>query len=349
VTGCGTSWTHGCGRWSRICVSSKRLAFEVKYAINFKQARGEDLAHRNFSMIDYFNQRTDGWNPQMSFKGNTKADWEAWRGPALEKLLESVPCTVLKPVDMAGNKGGAAILCSHGHGPYGKEPVTGNASSEGLRANIARHNYSYAEEMARRGFLTISPDLRGFGERSDGGDPYPGRDRCNVHFVRGIIMGLYTLTLNIWDMKCCIDYLQTRPEVDPERIGMMGLSQGGTMTAFTAAVEPRIKAADIIAYVNPWKRFGIQDANFCGSQIVPDIYRYFDTHDISGLIAPRPLLLEMGVYDTCFPIEDLLKGYEGVRRIYEAAGVAGHLWADVHLGEHAFADNKAYAFFKKYL
>lgn len=150
-------------------------------------------------------------------------------------------------------------------------------------------------------------------------------------------------------MKCCVDYLQTRPEVGPERIGMMGLSQGGTMTTFTTAAEPRIKAADIIGYVNPWERFGINRANFCGSQIVPDIFKYFDTHDIAGLIAPRPLLIEMGFHDTCFPIEDPLKGFEGVRCIYKAAGVEDRLWKEVHPGEHGFAANQVYKFFDQYL
>ena len=162
-------------------------------------------------------------------------------------------------------------------------------------------------------------------------------------------MGIYTLTLNIWDMMRCVDYLQARPEVDSERIGMMGLSQGGTMTAFTAAVEPRIKAADIIAYVNPWRSFGIQNANFCGSQIVPDVYRYLDTSDIAGLIAPRPLLLEMGEADTTFPIDDQLTGYEAVKRIYALAGASEDLWLDRHPGGHAFAGNRAFDFFEKYL
>jgi hypothetical protein len=203
--------------------------------------------------------------------------------------------------------------------------------------------------MARRGYLTLCPDLRVFGERSDGQALCSGRDPCNVHFIRGMILGIYTLTLNIWDMKCCVDYLQTRPEVDPERIGMMGLSQGGTMTTFTTAAEPRIKAADIIGYVNPWERFGVNRANFCGSQIVPQIFKYFDTADIAGLIAPRPLLIEMGFHDTCFPIEDTLRGFEGVQRIYRAAGVEERLWKEVHPGEHGFAGNKAYAFFDRYL
>ena len=337
-------------------------------------------------MIEYFNRRAESRTPRLSFDGDAKADWEDWRAGAMQKLVEllgdfpepvdlaaevlysvednglirervifdseeymSVPCVVLKPADMPDDGTAPAILCSHGHGPFGKEPVAGNASSEGLRANIARHNYNYAEQMARKGFLTISPDLRCFGERADGADPYPGRDRCNVHFVRGAIMGIYTLTLNIWDMMRCIDYLQTRPEIDPSRIGMMGLSQGGTMTTFTSAVEPRIKAADIIGYVNPWADFGIGDANFCGSQIVPEVYRYLDTHDIAGMIAPRPLLIEMGVHETTFRFEDLLKGYEGVKRIYAAAGASEHLWADIHPGEHAFAADKAFRFFEKYL
>lgn len=344
------------------------------------------MARRNFSMIEYFIRRAENHSPRLAFQGESKSDWEAWRSLAEEKLLEllgtlpepvdlapevlysiedgglirervvfnseefmSVPCVVLKPADMPNNGTAPAILCSHGHGPFGKEPVAGNTSSADLRANLERHNYNYAEQMARRGFITISPDLRCFGERADGADPYPGRDRCNVHFVRGAILGIYTLTLNIWDMMRCIDYLQSRPEVDPDRIGMMGLSQGGTMTTFTAAIEPRIKAADIIGYVNPWHDFGIEDANFCGSQIVPEVYNYFDTHDIAGLIAPRPLLIEMGVHDTTFSIESMLNGYEGVKRIYDAADASEDLWADIHPGGHAFAANKAFEFFEKYL
>lgn len=340
-------------------------------------------------MIEYFNRVAEERKPRLSFDGIAAADnhaWRQWRDAALPKLREllgefpqpvdlapevvysvednglirervvfdserhmSVPCVVLRLADMPSDGGAPAILCSHGHGPFGKEPVAGNATSEALRANMARHNYNYAERMARRGYLTISPDLRCFGERADGGDPFPGRDRCNVHFLRGAIMGIYTLALNIWDMMRCIDYLQTRSEVDPDRIGMMGLSQGGTMTTFTAALDTRIKAADIMGYLNPWYDFGIRAANFCGSQIAPQVYAYLDTHDIAGLIAPRPLLLEIGVHDTTFAAESMLKGYRAVKRIYAAADASDRLWADIHPGEHAFAANKAFDFFETYL
>ena len=344
------------------------------------------MAKRNFSMVEYFDKIAKDWRPLLSFRGSTQEDFEDWQARASEKFFDllgdfpqpvdldaevifsiednglirervifdaeehmSVPCTVLRPIDMPADGSGAAIICSHGHGPYGKDPVAGNATTADKAANIAAHKYNYAEIMARDGFLTISPDLRVFGERSDGGNPYPGRDKCNVHFVRGAILGIYTLTLNIFDMKRCVDYLETRPEVNPDRIGMMGLSQGGTMTTFATAAEPRIKAADIIGYINPWEGFGINRANFCGSQIVPEVFKYFDTHDIAGLIAPRPLLVEMGVHDTCFFIEDQLKGFEALARIYEAAGVRELLWDDVHPGEHGFADNRAHEFFERYL
>jgi hypothetical protein len=344
------------------------------------------MKERNLSMAKYFNDVAKNWEPVLSFKGKTKKDWIIWRKKATKKFFEllgefpkkvplkpkviwlkkennlikekiifnsennmSIPCIVIKPINMKPDKKNRAIICSHGHGPYGKDAVAGLKLHKDLINNIKEHNYNYGEQMAEHGFLTISPDLRVFGERSDGENPYPGRDKCNVHFIRGMIMGIYTLTLNIWDIKCCVDYLETRPEVNPKRIGMMGLSQGGTMTTFATASEPRIKVADIIGYVNSWKKFGIQRANLCGSQILPDIYKYFDTYDIAGLIAPRPLLVEMGKLDTCFFIKDLIEGYKGIEKIYKAAGVSDKLEADIHSGAHSFAGNKAFSFFDKYL
>lgn len=345
-----------------------------------------NIRNRNFSMQNYWMEKIKNWEPELAFKGETKEEWEKWKAKALPKFMEllgsfpgkvpldaeveysiedgdlirervvfnsedfmSVPCQVLRPKNMKQDRKNAAIICSHGHGPYGKDAVAGIRSSDGHIKNIADHNYNYGEQMARAGFLTISPDLRVFGERRDGENPFPGRDPCNVNFIKGAILGIYTLTLNIWDMKCCVDYLETRTEVDPDRIGMMGLSQGGTMTTFTVAAEPRIKAADIIGYVNPWRGFGIGEANFCGSQIVPLIHKYFDTDEIAGLIAPRPLLLEMGIYDSCFPIQDLLEGYKGVKEIYKAAGAEDVLWCEVFPGPHAFAAGKVFAFFEKFL
>ncbi len=344
------------------------------------------MSKRHFSMQEYWNRLAEENPPSLRFQGSTLAEWKVWHEQALRQLQAllgklpqcvplnaqveysaeekdftrqrvvfdvdaylSIPCQVLIPKGMKPDGSNPAILCSHGHGSFGKDPVAGLVSTPAHQADIDLMNYDYAAQMARAGFLTLTPDLRGFGERRDGADPFPGRDACNVNYLKGSLMGYYPLALNIWDMCRCVDYLQSRPEVDPQRIGMMGLSQGGTMTTFTAALEPRIKAADIIGYVNPFAAFGIDRANFCGSQILPNLYQYLDAPDVAGLIAPRPLLIEMGTADSCFFFQDLWQGYEQVRRIYGAADAADALVADVHAGAHAFAGNLAFSFFRKHL
>ncbi len=341
------------------------------------------MSKRQFSMQVYWDKMAQELEPQLRYKKDLA--FSEWHGRTLAKLLElmgsfpagvnpeaeteysveeeffvrervvfdteehmSVPCQVLIPKSMKKDGTNPAVLCVHGHGSFGKDPVAGLVSTPEHQADIDLMNYDYGVQMAKQGFLTLMPDLRGFGERRDG-DDYLGRDTCNVNFLKGGIMGLYPLMLNVWDMKCCVDYLCTRPEVNPEKIGMMGLSQGGTVTCFTAAVEPRIKAADVIAYINPFSSFGVHRGNFCGSQILPDIYRWMDTDDVGGLIAPRPLLLEMGTADSCFYFQDMYRGYLHVKEIYQAAGVPERLWTDIHSGSHAFSGKKAAEFFTTYL
>ena len=60
----------------------------------------------------------------------------------------------------------------------------------------------------------------------------------------------------------------------------------------------------MICYSDTFPRFAVARANFCGNQFVPGLYRLCDVGDLQGLIAPRPLLLEIGLHDTCFLYED---------------------------------------------
>ncbi len=265
----------------------------------------------------------------------------------------SVPVYVLIPKDKKRARKGKlpAILCLHGHGQFGKEAVAGvhDPNRSELTKEIESLNYDYGARMARQGYLTISPDSRGFGELNDGGTPYPGRDKCNVHFIRGLIMGINLLTLNIWDMMKSIDYLQSRKDVDPERIGAMGLSWGGTRTTWIAALDERIKAADIICYLTQFEHFAVREANFCGSQILPHLYKCGDVADIAGLIAPRPLLIESGIHDQCFPIEPVLRAHQHLKRIYRAADAMDKLHTDIFAGGHQFHGPGAFDFFETYL
>jgi len=146
-----------------------------------------------------------------------------------------------------------------------------------------------------------------------------------------------------------IDFLLTKKNVDPDRIGCMGLSQGGTMTTYITLLDERVRAADIICYATTTAHYAINRPNFCGSQLVPGLYRYADVGDIIGAIAPRPLLMESGASDTCFWLHSAREAHEKAKKAYRASGHSDKLHIEIFPGEHSFAAGKAFAFFDRFL
>lgn len=343
--------------------------------------------NRNLSMIEYFKRRASESEPRLRFAGSSQADFAAWKKELLGEvkvLLGPMPKPVpLNPTviwevkedglikrrvmldlekdmsaaaliyipEAAMEKPAPAIVCNHGHGPFGKDAVMGLNTPDNaeLSVNIKHHNYDYGLQMARRGYVTIAIDWRVFGERNDGGNPYPERDACNVHFIRGSALGINLLALDIFDGMRVIDYLGELDCVDNERIGTMGLSFGGTMTTWLALMDERVKAADIICYSARVRSFAIGRGNFCGSQFVPGLFGICDVPDLHGLIAPRPLLAEIGAHDRCFLADESVSCCEEVRKIYAAAEAAGNYEVDLFPGGHQFAGNKAFGFFDRHL
>ncbi len=259
-----------------------------------------------------------------------------------------MPLYILIPKN--GAKKHPAILCCHGHGPYGKDPVAGavNGNVE-IRGLINAHNYNYGEQMAEKGFIAICPDWRSFGERIGYNNPFAPRDICNVHFIQHLILGRTLLGANVFDGMRAIDFLLTRDDVDADNIGCMGLSFGGTMATYMMLLEPRIKAGDIICYATTTKHYAVSRANFCGSQLVPNLYKYADVGDVIGAICPKPLLLESGANDNCFWLHSALEAHEKVSAAYEAAGERDKLQIEIFPGAHAFSGRMAFKFFARYL
>lgn len=242
------------------------------------------------------------------------------------------------------------ILCCHGHGPTGKEVVMGTTREAGTDPEFS-NGLDYGFHMAKAGFVTCSIDWRGFNDRDDRRKPNHhqaggNRDICNIHYLRETILGRTVLGANVHDGKCLLDYLCAQDFVDANRIGVMGLSFGGTMTTWLALCDERIKAADIICYSDRFADFGMRDVNFCGSQIVPGLYALCDLPDLQGLIAPRPLLVEIGVHDSCFRVQSAMSCYREVEKIYEAADAREKLELDLHPGGHAWGRNKSVPFFE---
>ena len=194
----------------------------------------------------------------------------------------------------------------------------------------------------------IAPDWRSFGERRLGGE-FGARDACNVLFIKGMLMGLNLLTLNIWDAMCSIDYLCLRPDVDPNLIGCAGLSYGGTMTLYTAALDERVKCAVVSGYLNSFESYAVGLGNTCGAQTPAGLLRYGEMSDVACMIAPRPLLIESGVADDGFPIDASREAAGAVRRAYETAGAPDKFDVDEFDGGHRWSGLKAYDWLDRWL
>lgn len=121
------------------------------------------------------------------------------------------------------------------------------------------------------------------------------------------------------------------------------------MTLWTALVDERMKAAEIICYSDWWANFGIIDLNYCGMQVAPGLFTLVDLPDLQGLLAPKPLLVDIGTYDTCFKIDSAIRCYKKLEQIYAAAGASERLELDLFSGEHSWGGNKSAAFFGTHL
>ncbi len=246
---------------------------------------------------------------------------------------------------------GPAILCCHGHGPFGKEPVMGNDTSPALRASIEAHRYDYGHRMAKAGVTTFAIDWIGFGERNDNQKPNNlntngQRDWCNLYYLHATMLGTTSLAINVAHGMAAVDFACTFDAVDPERVGVMGLSGGGTMALWMGLCDERLKATEIICYSDLWAHFGIRDINYCGMQVAPGLFKLVDLPDLQGLLAPSPLLVDIGANDDCFKVDTAMACFRRVTEIYDAASAKDKLELDLHPGPHAWGGHKSDAFFK---
>ena len=170
----------------------------------------------------------------------------------------SVPAYLLVPDGRQDRRPGPAVLACHGHGP-GKSQVVGLEHTD-------MPNADYALQLVRRGYVVLAPDLRCFGERLDWNpeDHYA----CDTNLVHAAMAGWNPLAQNVWDLRRSLDVLEQHPLVDPERLGMVGISYGGTVTLFTAAVDSRVAASVVSGYFSSWAESHKMPWNMCGSQIM---------------------------------------------------------------------------------
>ena len=251
----------------------------------------------------------------------------------------SVPAYLLVPDDRDGAPPGPAVLACHGHGP-------GKSQAVGLE-HTDMPNADYALQLARRGYVVLAPDLRCFGERQDWNpeDHYA----CDTNLVHAAMAGWNPLAQNVWDLCRCLDLLQEHPLVDPTRLGMVGISYGGTVTLFTAAVDQRVTAAVVSGYFSSWAESHKMPWNMCGSQIMFGMLGKLEHEDLGALIAPRALLIETGTEDYLFPVAAATESVRRTRIVYDSFRAGDRLEHDVFEGEHQWHGTEALPFLDRWL
>jgi Acetyl xylan esterase (AXE1) len=236
-------------------------------------------------------------------------------GFSVEKLIfQSLPgvyVTALVYVPDDHSKKHPAVLVPAGHAPDGKF-----------------HYQSLSQRLVGRGYVVISWDPVGQGERSQFWDASAGKSRynlvCGEHAVMGNLAYLAGANLarwEIWDGIRAVDYLLTRPEVDGERISITGTSGGGFQAALIAALDERIKVAVPSCYISALP-MRIYNRIFADPDSDPEqdlfgmISNGVDHPGLLLLMYPRPVLVAAAVLDF-LPIEGTRKTVREVRRLYE--------------------------------
>ncbi|MBW7995148.1 MAG: prolyl oligopeptidase family serine peptidase [Candidatus Glassbacteria bacterium] len=215
--------------------------------------------------------------------------------------------------------------------------------------------------LVKKGFIVFAIDPLGQGERLQYYDPEkketligPGNPTVehsycgNQCFIAGNALARYWT----WDCIRAIDYLVTRSEVDPERIGMTGCSGGGTQTAYASALDRRVKAAAPSCYLTSARRLlefvGPQDAEHNFYRGIVDGVTSAELH---VLRAPLPTLLVATTRDY-YSIQGARETFREVKKAYQALGKPENLEMAEDDSEHGFTrknNESIYAFFQKHL
>jgi dienelactone hydrolase len=249
---------------------------------------------------------------------------------------DRVPAYLLIPHERRGKL--PAVLCLHQTIKIGKdEPV-------GLGPNESRR---YAKHLAERGYVTLAPDYPSFGEYT--------YDFKNSKFQSGSMKA-------IWNNMRAVDLLQTRPEADPKRIGVIGHSLGGHNAMFTAAFDERLVAiVSNCGFTSFSKYYGGKLKGWTSDRYMPLIAsKYdndpkkvpFDFTDVVISFAPRAFLASSPLHDDNFEVSGVRDVMAAAMPVYEKLGAKDRLQANYPDCAHDFPPEVrkvAYEFLDKWL
>ena len=248
-------------------------------------------------------------------------------------------------------KGGPlpAMICVPGHG-RGVDDIVGIDDKGRDRTDKAGYQHDFAIQVVEAGMAAVAIEPMAFGCRRDARTAKRGlgTSACQPTAGAALLLGETMVAWRVYDVIRTIDWIESRKELDPARVGLMGISGGGTVTSFAAALEPRIKAAMISGYLNTFKS-SIVALSHCIDNYVPGILNWCENYDVASLIAPRPLYVESGDRDPIFPVAASKEAFANVQRVYEALGAPDAARHEVFSGDHFFHGGAGIPFLAKHL
>ena len=254
-------------------------------------------------------------------------------GFTIEKLIyESMPefyVTAALYVPKGIESPQPAVVFVHGHSDLGKSYPTYQAVCVDLAAN---------------GFVVLAVDPPGQGERFQYFDSETGEriiGGCTTeHTYAGLQFTLSGASIGrhfVWDVMRGIDYLETRPEVDPTCIGLTGNSGGGTQACLLMMSEPRFAASVPCTFVMTLESYMKTGQAQDSEQIVPGCFAKGPDHDdYITAMAPKPVLVGAAAYDY-FPIEGAIEAVDRAKRIYALYGAEDKVDITIAPTRHAYS------------
>lgn len=273
-----------------------------------------------------------------------------------------------------------ALHCHSGFYYYGKEKITETEHPPKILQDLINGTYGgrpFADELARHGFVVLVPDAFYFGSQRIQPDSMPEERIADLKkYTPG--SDDYIRTFNMYSGRqeeltaksifaagstwpgilfqgdrASVDYLLTRPEVDPNRIGCMGLSIGGFRSAHLFALDPRIKVGVAAGWMVTYRSLLFDHVkNHTWMVYIPGQHAFLDLPDVVTLNAPNPLMVINCSQDSLFSIDGMKAAESNIAEIYKRMGASERFRCNYYDEPHSLkipAQNDAIAWLEQWL
>ena len=196
-----------------------------------------------------------------------------------------------------------------------------------------------ARQAARRGYLAVAIEQIGYGERMERDLPKRSSNRTIDAANHLLLLGRTLMGDGASDVSSTIDWLLSSESplaVRADQLFLFGHSSGGTLSQFAAALDTRIAATLASGSVGPFRETIAARGAGGGEAIIPGLLKYFDTHDLIALIAPRRFVGLSGRNDHIFPFTGVEKVVSEASRFYERLGAGADIHAVPTDGPHRY-------------